>query len=157
MQRIAIVGASGRMGLNLIKAAHAAEITGKAKLTAAVSRPQSTSIGQDEGILANVGATGVTIVPTLDQVLDCFDVVIDFTRPEASLNHLAICQHAGKQIVIGTTGFTDSQKAQIVEMARDTAIVYAPNFSVGVNLLLKLLTITTQVVGEYSEIGRAHV
>jgi 4-hydroxy-tetrahydrodipicolinate reductase len=149
MVRIAVVGASGRMGLCLLKAALAAE---NAELTVAVSRPDSLAIGKDAGELAGVAAAGIQVSDDLAALTDRFDVLIDFTRPDASMSYIEICRQAGKQVVIGTTGYSDVQKAAIAEAAKDVAIVIAPNFSVGVNLSLKLLEITAKVMGDYTDI-----
>ena len=149
MVRVAVVGASGRMGLCLLKAALAAE---NAELTVAVSRSESLAIGKDAGELAGVAAAGITVGDDLAALTDRFDVLIDFTRPDASMNYIDICRQAGKKVVIGTTGYNDAQKAAIAEAAKDVAIVIAPNFSVGVNLSLKLLEMTAKVMGDYTDI-----
>ncbi len=147
--RIAVVGASGRMGLCLIKAAVLAK---QAELTVAVSRPDSLSIGRDAGELAGISVAGVKVVDNLAAVVDQFDVLCDFTRPDASMDFIEICREAGKKIVIGTTGYSDQQKARINDAAKDVAIVMAPNMSVGVNLSLKLLEMTAKVMGDYTDI-----
>ncbi len=147
--RIAVVGASGRMGLCLIKAAALAK---NAELAAAVSRPDSLAIGRDAGELAGISVVGVKVVDNLAAVVDQFDVLIDFTRPDASMAFIEICREAGKKLVIGTTGYSDAQKALISEAAKDVAIVMAPNMSVGVNLSLKLLALTAKVMGDYTDI-----
>jgi 4-hydroxy-tetrahydrodipicolinate reductase len=149
MMRIAVVGASGRMGLCLIKAAALAK---NAELAVAVSRPDSLSIGRDAGELAGISEIGVNVGDDLASVVDQFDVLIDFTRPDASMRFIEICREAGKKVVIGTTGYSDEQKAQIREAAKDVAIVMAPNMSVGVNLSLKLLEMTAKVMGDYTDI-----
>ncbi len=147
--RIAVVGASGRMGLCLIKAAALAK---NAELAVAVSRPESLAIGRDAGELAGISVVGVKVGDNLAAVVDQFDVLIDFTRPDASMAFIEICREAGKKLVIGTTGYSDAQKALISEAAKDVAIVMAPNMSVGVNLSLKLLTLAAQVMGDYTDI-----
>lgn len=149
MIRIAVVGASGRMGLCLIKAAVLAD---KTTLSAAVSRPGSAAIHKDAGDLAGIGTLGITVVDDLTAVLDQFDVLIDFTRPDTSMDIIETCRKAGKKIVIGTTGYTEDQKASIAKAANDVAIVLAPNMSVGVNLSLKLLEMTAKVMGDYTDI-----
>ncbi len=148
MTRIAVVGATGRMGLNLITSVSQS----KASLTVAVSALDKGNFGKDAGELAAIGNIGIAISEHLHEAIAAFDTVIDFTRPEATLNYLKVCQQAGKKMVIGTTGFTDAQKAQITEAAKDIAIVMAPNFSVGVNLSLKLLEMTAKVMGDYTDI-----
>jgi 4-hydroxy-tetrahydrodipicolinate reductase len=137
------------MGLCLIKAAALAE---KTALVVAVSRPGSDAIGKDAGELAGIPALAVKVVDDLASVIDQFDVLIDFTRPDASMVFIEACRQAGKKIVIGTTGYSDAQKAVIAEAAKDVAIVIAPNMSVGVNLALKLLEMTAKVMGDYSDI-----
>ena len=149
MLRIALVGVSGRMGLSLIKAVAATE---HAELTVAVSRPDSLAIGKDAGELAGISPLGVTVSDNLAAKVDQFDVLIDFTRPDASMEYIEICRQAGKQIVIGTTGYSETQKAAIAEAAKDVALVIAPNMSVGVNLSLKLLEMTAKVMGDYTDI-----
>ena len=149
MIRIAVAGASGRMGLCLIKAAVLAE---KAALVVALVRPGSDAVGKDAGVLAGIGELGVSVVDNLSSVVDQFDVLIDFTRPDVSMAFIELCQQVGKKIVIGTTGYTHTQKAVIAEAAKDVAIVLAPNMSIGVNLALKLLEMTAKVMGEYTDI-----
>ena len=147
--RIAVVGAAGRMGRQLIQATAQAE---GARLGAAVVRAGSSLVGSDAGELAGCGALGVRLSDNLASVLDDFDVLIDFTRPEASLDYLALCCQHHKAMVIGTTGFNDAGKAAIRTAAAETGIVFAANFSVGVNLVLKLLEKTAKVMGEYADI-----
>ncbi|TAN71409.1 MAG: 4-hydroxy-tetrahydrodipicolinate reductase [Methylobacter sp.] len=149
MMRIAVVGASGRMGLCLIKAAALAK---NAELAVAVSRPESLAIGRDAGELAGISVVGVKVGDDLASVVDQFDVLIDFTRPDASMAFIETCRQAGKKLVIGTTGYSDAQKALISDAAKDVAIVMAPNMSVGVNLSLKLLEMTAKVMGDYTDI-----
>jgi len=149
MVRIAVVGASGRMGLCLIKAAALAD---KASAAVAVSRPDSDAVGKDAGELAGIGAIGVKVVDDLTAVIDQFDVLIDFTRPDVSMAFIEQCRLAGKKLVIGTTGYSDAQKALINDAAKDIAIVFAPNMSVGVNLSLKLLEMAAKVMGSYTDI-----
>lgn len=149
MMRIALVGVSGRMGLSLIKAAALAD---HLEFTVAVSRPGSLAVGKDAGELAGISALGVVVTDNLADKLDSFDLLIDFTRPDASLDYIESCRQAGKKVVIGTTGYSEAQKAVIAEAAKDIAIVMAPNMSVGVNLSLKLLEMTARVMGEYTDI-----
>jgi 4-hydroxy-tetrahydrodipicolinate reductase len=147
--RVAIVGASGRMGLTLIQAVtQSSALT----LTVAIDRADSPVIGKDAGDIAGVGTAGVNVTDSLEAVSDQFDVLIDFTRPDVSVDYLEHCRQAGKKMVIGTTGFSDAQKAQIAEAAKTTAIMMAPNMSVGVNLSLKLLEMAAKVMGDYTDI-----
>ncbi len=108
--------------------------------------------GQRCGELAGAGKAGVTVQSSLSAVKDDFDVLIDFTRPEGTLNHLAFCREHGKGMVIGTTGFDDAGKLAIRDAAEEIAIVFAANFSVGVNVLLKLLGEGGEVMGDYTDI-----
>ncbi|MNF49375.1 4-hydroxy-tetrahydrodipicolinate reductase [compost metagenome] len=149
MRRIAVMGAAGRMGKTLIEAVQQAP---GAALSAAVDRPDSSLLGADAGELAGVGRLGVVLAGELAQVLDDFDVLIDFTHPSVTLNNLAVCRAAGKAMVIGTTGFTAEEKQQLAEAAREIPIVFAANFSVGVNLCLKLLDTAARVLGDEVDI-----
>ncbi len=149
MIRVAVVGAAGRMGKSLVQALHD---TAGMVLSVATEYPESSLIGADAGELAGVGKLGVAISTDLAESHEQFDTVIDFSRPEASMRHLAICREYGKQLVIGTTGFDEEQKQQIAAASADIAIVFAPNMSVGVNLCFKLLEVAAQVMGEDADI-----
>ncbi|NQD79434.1 4-hydroxy-tetrahydrodipicolinate reductase [Pseudomonas sp. CrR14] len=143
--RIAVTGAAGRMGKNLIEAVNQAD---GVTLGAAVARPESTLLGADAGELAGVGKLGVALSGNLEGVLDQFDVLIDFTHPSVTLKNLQICRRAGKAMVIGTTGFSAAEKQLLSEAGEDISIVFAANFSVGVNLCLKLLDTAARVLGD---------
>ncbi len=145
MTRIAIVGAAGRMGRNLIQAVYDAE---DKDLGAAIERPDSSLLGSDAGELAGVGKLGISVVDNLEQVLDDFDVLIDFTAPAATMRHVEICRAAGKAMVIGTTGLSEEEKNKLEEASADIGIMFAPNMSVGVNLCFKLLDMAARVLGD---------
>lgn len=145
--RIAIAGASGKMGRRLIEVC--SQDT-HACLTVAIEHPDNSFIGHDAGELAGVGPLSLPIINHLPT--DNFDVLIDFTTPEASLTHLEICRLAQKRMVIGTTGFNPVQREQVSQMSQEMAIVFAPNMSVGVNLTFKLLELASQVLGETFDI-----
>ncbi len=149
MTRVAITGAAGRMGRVLIEACHA---NSNVTLTAAVARAGSSVIGVDAGELAGIGRMQVPVVDALEKVAGQFDVLIDFTTPEATLANVAFCRRHAKKIVIGTTGLAPQQKEQIVQVGADTAMVLAPNMSVGVNLCFKLLDLATRVLGEDADV-----
>lgn len=149
MTRIAITGAAGRMGRNLIQACHE---TGGVELTAALEHPEHPLLGSDAGELAGIGKNGVTLGADLAAVSGSFDVLIDFTRPEPTLANLALCRKAGRRMVIGTTGFSDAEKTLIADAAREIAVVFAPNMSAGVNLCLKLLDLAARVLGDTVDI-----
>lgn len=155
MRRIAVTGAAGRMGKILIEAVGQAHNAG---LTAAIDRPDSTLVGADAGELAGQGRIGVPLSGDLARVADEFDVLIDFTHPSVTLKNLAFCRKAGKAMVIGTTGFSAEEKQRLAEAAKDIPIVFAANFSVGVNLCLKLLDTAARVLGDEVdiEISEAH-
>jgi 4-hydroxy-tetrahydrodipicolinate reductase len=137
------------MGLSLLQA-----VTQNSKLSVsvAIDRIGSPVMGKDVGELAGVDPTGVKVTDNLAAVVDQFDVLIDFTRPDVSMGYLEICRNGGKKLVLGTTGFSDAQKALIAEAGKDIAIMMAPNMSVGVNLTLKLLEMTAKVMGDYTDI-----
>jgi 4-hydroxy-tetrahydrodipicolinate reductase len=147
--RIAVVGASGRMGRTLIESAKQQEVI---VLGAAIERTGSSLIGVDAGELAGVGAMNVAITDSLDSVVNDFDVLIDFTSPESSIIHLDWCAKNHKAIVIGTTGFNHAQKTLIGAYSEQVPVVLAPNMSVGVNVMWKLLALTTEVMGDYTDI-----
>lgn len=147
--RIAIVGAGGRMGRQLIQAINETE---NLTLGVAFERKGSSLIGTDAGELAGIGKNHIIVTDDLNATQQSFDLMIDFTQPAGTLTHLAFCVQHNKAMVIGTTGFDDAGKAAITEAARKIAIVFAANFSVGVNLLLKLLETATAIMGDYSDI-----
>ena len=142
--KVAIAGSTGRMGRVLIDTVlHAAD----AELAAALEQHGNPNIGRDAGELAGE-ACGVRISDDVPQALSGCDVLIDFTRPEGTLQHLAACRELGVRLVIGTTGFDDEQKRAISDSAREIAIAMAPNFSVGVNVTFKLLEIAAGALKE---------
>ncbi|MDM8557900.1 4-hydroxy-tetrahydrodipicolinate reductase [Candidatus Parabeggiatoa sp. HSG14] len=142
---VAVAGAAGRMGRRLIEACiHETNTI----LTVALERPESSLIGSDAGELAGMQQFDVSVVTDLNAVTNNFDVLIDFTTPEATLAHLAICHAAHKRMIIGTTGLSASQRETIEQAAQDIAIVFAPNMSVGVNLAFKLIEIAAKVLGD---------
>jgi 4-hydroxy-tetrahydrodipicolinate reductase len=133
--RVAVAGASGRMGRVLVEAVLGST---DCTLAGALDVPGSPAIGQDAGAFLGQ-RTGTPITADLKQGLRGADVLVDFTRPEGTLAHLAACRELGVRMVIGTTGFTPAQKAEITAAAAELPIVMAPNMSVGVNVMLKLL------------------
>lgn len=146
---IAVVGAGGRMGRQLIQAVH--ETVG-VNLGAAFERQGSSLVGTDAGELAGIGNIGVTVSDNLTSQVEKFDVLIDFTRPEGTLAHLAFCLEHHKSMVIGTTGFEEAGKVAIQQAAEKIGIVFASNYSVGVNLVFKLLEKAAKVMGDYCDI-----
>ncbi len=153
-RRVAVAGASGRMGRMLIEAIVASD---DCVLAGALDIAGSPALGQDAAAFLG-RQSGVLITSDLRAGLKDADVLIDFTRPEGTLAHAALCAELGVQLVIGTTGFSDAQKAEIEAAARKVAIVLAPNMSVGVNVTLKLLQMAAQALdnGYDIEIIEAH-
>jgi 4-hydroxy-tetrahydrodipicolinate reductase len=146
MIRVAIAGAAGRMGRTLIEAVnHSGE---NLAVTAGSVLEDDPALGIDIGVLSGGINVGIATVANLDQVVEQFDVLIDFTAPEASLRHLALCQSYGKAVVLGTTGFSLQQQQQIARAAENIPVVFAPNMSVGVNLCLKLLEQAAATLGD---------
>ena len=146
--KIAIVGASGRMGRMLIEATLK---DGYARLVSAMDLPGTPAIGKDAGELVGMPC-GVPVTSDTEAGIAQADCLIDFSRPEGTLEHLAICRRHKVGIVIGTTGFDEAGKAAINEAAKKIGIVFASNFSVGVNLVFKLLEQAAKVMGDYTDI-----
>ena len=152
--KIAIAGASGRMGQMLVDAVRAAD---DCVLTGAFDIAASPAIGRDAGAAVGV-VTGVVITADVRQGLLGCSALIDFTRPEGTLQHLRVCRDLGIAAVVGTTGFSDAEKAEIAEIAKHIPIMMAPNMSVGVNVTLKLLEMAAKALatGYDIEIIEAH-
>jgi 4-hydroxy-tetrahydrodipicolinate reductase len=153
MTNVAIMGAAGRMGRTLIEAATKTE---GLRLAAAIDRPGAVIAGTDAGEMVGAGRIGVPVSDKLDG--PAFDVLIDFTRPEATLVNLEFCRRERRAMVIGTTGFDDGGKSRISAAAKEIPVVFAPNMSVGVNLSFKLLELAARVLGDSVdiEITEAH-
>jgi 4-hydroxy-tetrahydrodipicolinate reductase len=142
--RFAIAGSAGRMGKTLIEAVMKDQ---HAILAAALEHPGSPDIGKDPAQFLGV-PSGVTIGHDVDLALAQADCLIDFTRPEGTLNHLEVCRRCGVPIVIGTTGFTAIQKAAIESASVDIPVVFAPNMAVGVNAVFKLLDVAARILSD---------
>jgi 4-hydroxy-tetrahydrodipicolinate reductase len=145
MLDIAVTGAAGRMGRSLIQSCYE---NANCQLGAAIEHEGSPFIGLDAGEMAGVGTLNKHLVSQLSDITDDFHTLIDFTRPEVTLKNLASCVASGKNIIIGTTGFSEKQKQQIHQASNTIGIVFAPNMSVGVNLCFKLLDIAARVLGD---------
>jgi 4-hydroxy-tetrahydrodipicolinate reductase len=143
--RVAIIGAAGRMGKVLIEAVDGTE---GLELGAAVVEPGSSLVGADAGDMIGIGKTGVSITDSLAAVVDDFDVLVDFTFPDLTLENAAFCKANGKRQVIGTTGMSDSEKEQLAVIAESVPVVFAPNMSVGVNVTLNLLRTAAATLGD---------
>ena len=147
--RVAITGAAGRMGRTLVRAIRARP---ECSLVAAVEHDGSSALGADAGVLAGVDALDVVVVADLAAVLPDVDVVIDFTTPEGTRRHAELCAGAGTALVVGTTGLGEDDEAALAAAAATAAVVSAPNFSVGVNLALRLVRLAAEVVGDSADI-----
>jgi 4-hydroxy-tetrahydrodipicolinate reductase len=141
-QRVAVAGASGRMGRALIEAVTASP---DLALAGALDVAGAPGIGQDATDFLG-RKSGVPVVADVRAGLAGADVLIDFTRPEGTLAHLAVCRELGVNAVVGTTGFTLAQKAEIAGLAERIAIVMAPNMAVGVNVVMKLIEVAARAL-----------
>lgn len=146
MIRVAIAGVAGRMGKTLVQAV--TEKSAEACVAAGTTLADDPQAGQDIGLIAGTGVLKVPASTSLDACADAFDVLIDFTSPAASLDHLDWCRRHNKAMVIGTTGFTAGQKQQISDAAADIPVVFAPNMSAGVNISLRLLALAAKALGD---------
>ncbi|WP_201534221.1 4-hydroxy-tetrahydrodipicolinate reductase [Psychrobacter ciconiae] len=146
---IGIMGAAGRMGRMLIEAVFD---NPDCHLSAAIVRADSSLIGSDAGEVAGIGKKNVVITGDLTAVIDDIDVLIDFSLPDATAETMQLCAKQGVAMVIGTTGFNDSQEQLLNEASRQTPIVYAGNYSTGVNLSLKLLEIAAKAFGDTADV-----
>ena len=144
MLNVIITGAGGRMGHALLEATLCDP---ELCLAAALERADCPQLGQDAGALIGA-ACGLSLSADLKAAVSKGGVLVDFTRPEASLAYLHACRAAGVGMVIGTTGFSPEQKNTIAASAADIPIVFAPNMSVGVNLLINLVQAATKVLAE---------
>ncbi|MCG6888661.1 MAG: 4-hydroxy-tetrahydrodipicolinate reductase [Gammaproteobacteria bacterium] len=147
MTRIAIAGAAGRMGRNLVLACSE---TDDIELTQALERDQSPSLGTDSGVLAGLPQNHILLSDKLDA--QAFDTLIDFTHPSATTHHIDFCREHGKAMVIGTTGCDAALEQKMNDAGKQIPILYAPNMSIGVNLCLKLLQMTAEVLGDSVDI-----
>lgn len=151
---IAVAGATGRMGRILIEAVLNAP---DCRLSAALLPQGTAGLGQDAGAFLG-RETGIEIRSDLDAALQGTDVLIDFTRPDGTMSHLAVCARLGVRAVIGTTGFSTDQKQAIAQLAQQIPMVISPNMSVGVNVVLRLLDMAARACqnGYDIEIVEAH-
>jgi 4-hydroxy-tetrahydrodipicolinate reductase len=147
--RIAIHGAAGRMGRALIQAVQA---NAGVRLSAAIDRSDVPELGKDAGVLASGKHADVAVSGDLAGAAARFDVLIDFTQPEGSLQALEVCLKQGKAMVVGTTGFSADQKTRIAAAAKQIPICLSANFSIGVNLSLRLLEQAAKTLGESFDI-----
>lgn len=155
MIHAAVTGAAGRMGRAIVSAINDNHLI---TLTGALEREESAELGMDAGELAGVGVAGVNVTADREEAFGRADVIIDFTAPDASMRNLEDAVAQSRAIVIGTTGFSHHQREKIKELSARTRVVMAPNMSIGINLLLKLVHEAARVIGnDYDiEIIEAH-
>jgi 4-hydroxy-tetrahydrodipicolinate reductase len=146
---IGVIGAGGRMGRMLIEAVQANPQT---TLSAAIERQGSSLVGADAGEVAAIGCLGIQIVDDLAVVIDQIDVLIDFSLPDATEQNMRVCAQHKVAMVIGTTGFNERQQQALAAASKDIAIVYAGNYSTGVNLSLKLLAMAAKAFGNDADV-----
>jgi len=154
--RIGVLGASGRMGQQVLQAVMADT---QMVLAAAFDRQGSELVGQDVCAVIGGQPTGVIIQDELSKGIDQVDTIIDFTLPEVTLGHLSVCAQHGVSAVVGTTGFSKEQQVELNDFAQKIPIVWAPNMSAGVNVLFELLSMASRALGSQGydlEIVEAH-
>ena len=155
MVKAIVIGVAGRMGGRIV---HLMEAADGIQLVGAVERPEHPAVGRDVGEVVGLPPKGITVAGSLSQVLPQGEVVIEFTHPEPSLHHLREVTAANKAMILGTTGFSPAQVAEIHALGARTRLVFAPNMSVGVNLMFKVVADIAKVLQEgYDvEIVEAH-
>ncbi|OPY14073.1 MAG: 4-hydroxy-tetrahydrodipicolinate reductase [Syntrophus sp. PtaB.Bin001] len=155
MVKTIVTGAGGRMGGRIISLL---EAEGGIDLAAAVERSDHPDVGRDVGEILGLGKRGITVESDLDSCLSKGDVIIDFTSHEASIRHVEIAAKQNKAIIIGSTGFSAEEAEKIRILARNVPCVLAPNMSVGVNVMFKVLKLVAEILGDdYDvEIVEAH-
>jgi len=153
--RIAVSGAGGRMGKRILALAHANPET---EISGALEVAGHPDLGRDAGETAGIGALGVSITDDVPSVLKGCDVLVDFSLPDSSVEHVRAAADAGKAVVVGTTGFSGEQKAEMIRAGSVTRFLLAPNMSMGVNLLFSLAERVAAALGDgYDvEIVEAH-
>ena len=146
---VGVIGAGGRMGRMLIEAV---QDNPQTTLNAAIERQGSSLVGADAGEVAAIGRLDVQIVDDLKAVINDIDVLIDFSLPDATEENMQICAANNVAMVIGTTGFDEQQEQVLKEASKQIAIVYAGNYSTGVNLSLKLLAMAAKAFGTEADV-----
>lgn len=149
MIKIAITGAAGKMGRTLIQTI---KETDGVEITAAIEQPGLPVIGTDAGDLAGVGHLGIPITDDLAASCGLFDVLVDFTIAAATVENIEVCAANDRKMIIGTTGLSEADKNQLTEITRKIAVVFASNFSVGVNATFRLLEVAAEIFGDSVDI-----
>lgn len=145
MVNVGVVGAAGKMGRTLIGLIHESD---QLQLGAAIEQQGNPAVGEDAGILAGVGECGISVSDSLQGVATGLDVLIDFTVAPATATNLEICLESGLAMVIGTTGLSDTQKSRLSEVGERIPIVFASNYSVGVNATFQLAEAAARIFGD---------
>ncbi len=156
MLKVAVSGASGKMGKEILSSM--AHFEGRATISGALESTRSQHVGKDVCSIVSCPAEGINISSDVSEVLQRSDVLIEFTSPEATIEHLEAATKQKKPMVIGTTGLTESQTKRLEEASKTIPIVFAPNMSVGVNILFKIIKEVTAIIGDDFdiEITEAH-
>lgn len=145
MIKAIVIGAAGRMGHMIINAINQAE---GIELSGGTEQKGHPAVGKDIGEINGLETLGIPVSEDLQSIVDRCDVIIDFTAPRVSINNLKVASENNKAIVIGTTGFSDEEKGEIRKTAKTARCVLAPNMSVGVNLMFKLVEEMTEIIGK---------
>ncbi|MDI1472547.1 4-hydroxy-tetrahydrodipicolinate reductase [Thermodesulfovibrio sp. 1176] len=145
MIKVTVCGAAGRMGSRIIALS---KDYPEIKLVGAVESKDNSRLGDDVGVVAGIGELGIKIVDDIEKVIDNTDIAVNFTNPEATIEHLKIVKKHKKSIVIGTTGFDNEQISLVQKASKEIPIVLSPNMSIGVNLLFKILKDVAKVLGD---------
>ncbi len=145
MIELVVAGAAGRMGGRIIALARE---SADLRVVAALERPGHPALGRDAGEVAGAGRTGVSVTADPAAVLTRDRVLVEFTAPEATLEHLRLAAPQAARAVVGTTGLSPAQMAEVTKLAAQTAIVYSPNMSVGVNLAFRVLALMARTLGD---------
>jgi 4-hydroxy-tetrahydrodipicolinate reductase len=149
MIKIAVAGAAGRMGSRITALSKEYK---ELQLAGAFEKKGHKDIGKDVGLIVGIGDTGITLIDSLESIIDNIDLVFSFTTVEATLEHLRIASSRKKAMVIGTTGFTKDDLKEVVELTKNIPCVMDSNMSMGVNLLLKVLQDIARVLGDAYDI-----
>lgn len=150
MIRAVVAGVAGKMGSRILSALRAEE---DFAVTGAFEKPESPQVGLDAGVLSGGGPLAVTVAPGIEKALERgADVVIDFTVPNASLHHAKVCAQKKVALVVGTTGFSAQAKAELAGHAQKIPLLLAPNMSVGVNVLFRLVGDAARALGKGYEV-----
>ena len=155
MVKVAVTGAAGRMGRRIIHFLNQAQ---DVEIVGAAEAPGNSAVGSDAGTVSGEGEIGVAITSDLSRASAGADVIVDFTSPAATLENARFSQASGKSMVIGTTGFTEDERLRLIELAENFPCVFAPNMSIGVNVMFEITKQLASILGdEYDvEVIEAH-